>query len=354
MFSRQLCYLAVMVLALTQQSIAQTYTITDLGPGEATGINNLGQVVGNDETVGARAYLWDARKGHTYLGTLGGRSVASAINDRGQVVGHSFVTGGFDPIISAFIWDASQGMRDLGALPGHRVSKAHSINKLGFVVGESARALLNDPQAVVWDFSGQVLPLGSMSGRTNIAFAVNDAFQVVGRDGPLSIGGNAAFIWKDGEFRDLGALEEEGSVAFAINNRGEVGGISYVAIDQGGGTFVLSRPILYAEQTGMRELAWEAPPGFDFWYGRVTSLSNRGQAAGSLGALVQEGFGYRFIDFAAVWDPVQGWRNLNDHVLEGSGWDLRIARDINDAGQIVGSGLLNGRRHAFLLTPNNS
>lgn len=354
MFLRQLFYLAmVTVLVFAQQSIAQTYTITDLGPGEATGINNLGQVVGTEATSGTlRAYIWTAKKGHIYLGTLGEGSVASAINDRSQVVGHSYVVGGVDPIIHAFIWDASQGMRDLGALQGHRISMARSINNWGLVVGESARARFNNPQAVVWDMAGQVLPLGSMSGRTNTAFAVNDDFQIVGRDGPLGLGGTAAYVWEEGRFRDLGGLEETGSVAYAINNRGIVGGSSYVAIDQGSGTFVLSRPVLYTDQTGMRELTWEAPPGFDFWYGHVASLSNRAQATGTLGALVQEGFGYRYIDFAAVWNPNQGWRNLNDTIPEDSGWDLQAPRGINDAGQIVGSGLLNGRRHAFLLTPD--
>jgi probable HAF family extracellular repeat protein len=36
----------------------------------------------------------------------------------------------------------------------------------------------------------------------------------------------------------------------------------------------------------------------------------------------------------------------------GSGWDsLDMAHDINDAGQIVGSGKKGGKERAFLMTP---
>ena len=35
----------------------------------------------------------------------------------------------------------------------------------------------------------------------------------------------------------------------------------------------------------------------------------------------------------------------------GPGWELDSANAINDAGQIVGEGLVNGQDHAFLLTP---
>ena len=34
-----------------------------------------------------------------------------------------------------------------------------------------------------------------------------------------------------------------------------------------------------------------------------------------------------------------------------SGWQLQEATDINDAGQIVGHGLIDGETHGFVLTP---
>jgi probable HAF family extracellular repeat protein len=44
--------------------------------------------------------------------------------------------------------------------------------------------------------------------------------------------------------------------------------------------------------------------------------------------------------------------DLNHLIDPSMGWQLMDAFDINDAGQIVGAGQINGETHAFLLTPN--
>ncbi|HEY3701676.1 MAG TPA: hypothetical protein VGL32_05420, partial [Acidimicrobiales bacterium] len=46
--------------------------------------------------------------------------------------------------------------------------------------------------------------------------------------------------------------------------------------------------------------------------------------------------------------------DLNSLIPAGSGWVLDQARAINDAGQIVGWGTINGHEHAFLLTPTTT
>jgi hypothetical protein len=43
--------------------------------------------------------------------------------------------------------------------------------------------------------------------------------------------------------------------------------------------------------------------------------------------------------------------DLNSLIPSGSSWDLLEAYGINNAGQIVGEGLLNGQSHAFVLDP---
>jgi len=46
-----------------------------------------------------------------------------------------------------------------------------------------------------------------------------------------------------------------------------------------------------------------------------------------------------------------GWQDLNTLIDPAEGWGLLGASDINDHGQIVGSGYHNGVYRAFRMTP---
>jgi hypothetical protein len=55
---------------------------------------------------------------------------------------------------------------------------------------------------------------------------------------------------------------------------------------------------------------------------------------------------------AFVWDKVNGMRNLNDLADLPPGWTLKVARGVNDWGQIVAQGTrADGTPVAVLLTP---
>jgi len=56
---------------------------------------------------------------------------------------------------------------------------------------------------------------------------------------------------------------------------------------------------------------------------------------------------------AFLWDTTNSMQDLNNLLPASSGWILGVAYDINDAGQIVGVGTINGQGHAFLLTPTH-
>ena len=56
-------------------------------------------------------------------------------------------------------------------------------------------------------------------------------------------------------------------------------------------------------------------------------------------------------EHAFLWTPHIGMQDLNNLIHQNSGWDLRGANSISNNGQIVGSGLHNGKLHAFLLIP---
>jgi len=44
-------------------------------------------------------------------------------------------------------------------------------------------------------------------------------------------------------------------------------------------------------------------------------------------------------------------KDLNQAIAQGLGWKLKNATNINNQGQIVGFGIINGQSHAFLLSP---
>jgi probable HAF family extracellular repeat protein len=92
-------------------------TVTNIG-GQASGINESGQVVGNAATTAGAQHAFITGPngmGMRDLGTLGGTySYAYGINDAGQVVGGSTTLGG---AYHAFITGPDgMGMRDLGTL----------------------------------------------------------------------------------------------------------------------------------------------------------------------------------------------------------------------------------------------
>jgi probable HAF family extracellular repeat protein len=139
---------------------------------------------------------------------------------------------------------------------------------------------------------GVMTDLDTRSYAFSIAWAINDAGQVVG-DSDSSDGNLHAFLYSNGTMTDLGTLRSfSESGAFAINDTGQIIGYSR-HYNSGGG--VTDRPFLYSN-------------------GVMT--------------------------------------DLNDLLPPGSGWTLNHVLDINDLGQIVGDGLNpSGQTPAFLMTP---
>ncbi len=324
--------LATFCLPLAAAAQVPTYTVIDLGllPGaesaQARGVNDSGQVVGETRPPNdgpPRAFIYS--DGRLYdLGD--GR--ATGINGAGQVAGYALNASGQT---HAFRYSDGQ-MHDLGALPSTGIagySTAHAINNSGQVAGCSAVAQYAVDFTLFHVFlygDGQMHDLGTPPGnRTGCAYGLNNSGQVVGQ------GDAYAFLYSDGVMRELGALGGGGSLAADINDHGQVVGYAENASRD-------RHAFLYSEGA-MTDLG-----ALDGRWSEATAINNSGQVVGTVLRPNRRYF-HAFVYSEGV------MRDLNDLIPADSGWDLAVASDINNVGQIVGSGILNGRVRAFLLTP---
>jgi len=148
--------------------------------------------------------------------------------------------------------------------------------------------------------------------------AINAYGQVVGWSGwPVEEGQSArhAFLWTRGSMLDLGTLGGPNSEAFGINSTGHVGhivGAADVAAADGSYRWV---------RVPQRDV--------DEWFDDDMPFSAR---------------------HAFLWADGLMF-DLNQFIAADAGWVLARAQAIDDAGHIVGYGLVNGCQRAFLLSP---
>jgi probable HAF family extracellular repeat protein len=314
------------VLSLATLATAQTYTVTDLGPGYSLAINNLGDVVVQPYPSG-NPFVWAPDGSILTLLPLAGDSsaIAFGINSQGLVVGSSES----QTSSSAVLWTNGVPL-DLGT-PGTS-SDATGINASGEVVG--VKVTHSRGEAFLWTEATGMQGLGFLRGRRNgsSAQAINRFGQVVGSSDDY------AFIWsKTTGMKSLGKLPGyDGSAASAINDLGQVAGQSACL-----NCSLETHATLWSKAKGsMLDLG--VLPGASSSV--AAGINNLGQVVGEVA--------YSLTDYRAfVWSPSTGMLDLNTLIPANSGWFLEFGLAINDKGQIVGYGLLNGQPEAFVLTP---
>jgi probable HAF family extracellular repeat protein len=315
----------LVVLSFAAFAAAQSYTVTDLGPGQAFAINGLGDVVVQPYPSG-NSFVWAPGGKQLSLTplTAGYPTTPYGINNQGLVVGLSSNGQGF----AAALWTNGVPL-DLGNL-GVTGCAGTGINASAEVAGYCF-LLTGRTEAFLWSKATGMQGLGSLQGGGSIAQAINRFGQVVGYSPTSANTTPYAFIWsKTTGMKNLGTLPRGGvSYAFAINDLGQVAGGS----DCGTGCH---HAALWSKTKGsMLDLGvLPGAKGSDAF-----GINNVGQVVGNS-------------DGTFVWSPSTGMLDLNSLIPANSGWVLQSANAINDKGQIVGYGTLNGQSpEAFLLTP---
>jgi probable HAF family extracellular repeat protein len=247
-------------------------------------------------------------------------AVAHGINNSSNIVGQQWNT----PITDAFL-DNNGSVQNLG----DNATTAWGINDNGVVVGYLTFPYQIHGNQDAFIYTGGAIqdlhPQSEYPGANSQATAINDKGQAVGFIDPL---GNANFeaVLFGSPVTYLGNLGGNYSIAYAINNSGQIVGVS--ATTNGGNDV-----FLYAGGSML-----DIGPGYEYGtYG----INNSGFVVG------QDGNNHAFV-------YANGTRaDLNTLLFNtNSGWTLQDASAINDVGQIAGYGINpQGQTHAFLLNP---
>jgi probable HAF family extracellular repeat protein len=270
-----------------------------------------------------------------------------------------------------FLWQ-NGAMTDLGLPQGFDSCVPSSINNLGQIVGTAE--VENGPSAAfVWSsqFGIQLLPT-TFSG-----IGINDAGEIVTAD-ESGIGGSQLFQFTNGSanlqhsfngtaaginnhgdvaltmggptdyeaalydpstssYTRLGFTSTQLSFAAGINDNSEV--LANTISGQSSGGSPISHPYLWDPASGLHDLGIANGSGYAY------SINSLGDAVGTFDNYSNSYWSFLYthgvlIDLNSSLDPVTGL-----------GWNTLVAMQINDHGQIVGSGIHNGVPRAFLLTP---
>jgi probable HAF family extracellular repeat protein len=324
--------------------VVPSFRFTDLGVlggGESSGtaINRSGSVVGTS-TLEANsgeqsAFVWQAGLLRS-LPYAEGLTYGLGLNDLGQVSGSLAQDG---RLAGAFVWTPAAGLTVLPRVGS--MAEAYALNSEGLAVGWSAvQQWVRSP--VVWSFdpvSNRPPEITVLSpGTFGEARAVNAAGQIAGfvSKSELGFGPYRAVLWDRGQERDLGvaaALGGEQSWALGLNALGSVVGQVSLAAPVVRG-FLWDRGVVHELMPLVGSSGWPS------------AINDRGWSVG-FSKPDRQAF---LPEHAMLWLGRVPF-DLNTLVTNLNGAILLGANAINESGQIAGTALVNGQRHACLLTP---
>lgn len=316
---------------------AAGYTVRDLGPGTALDINNSGQVLGN-------GVLWDSN-GLAF--PLTGLSTGVKLNDQGTVLG-IVSTPTSDPRypskqIAVRKADGTVTTLDSFSPIADEYKDLIGINQFDSVLVKGTSGLaygypdnqtlvpvqtvgsINNFEATGWGPSGAII--GSATQPTDAApgYKVVHVVATATASIPAYLTPSTFLNFKP----------------TAINIANQVVGKKDTLNSKQALTG--TKAYLWSRNTGEKAL----PSLFLYAVTEPADINAKGQVVGTAKLLASSTTGVAFI-----WSQGSGTVNLNSQIgLAALSTKLLSARGINDAGQIIAQGLVNGQPRALLLTP---
>ncbi len=329
-------------LLVVANSPVLAYELIDLGSNvEPKAINNTGMVVGSSNTdqYPTTAFQWTSDNGFELIDGIS----ANAVNDNGKVAGNT-VTG-------AFVLDANNyrdwsdygafGINQWGAVAGYKEgSNPYQPRSLPY-----NPAILNGNKWTVFEIAG-IYPRGTREGVYADRFILNsinaEGFSV-GYKYRYGLSASAAILIEpNAVINDLSEVTylsiPAGGRATAINNTNMVVGTT--------GSSSATTPVTYS-QAYMLDYNMDSLTMLPTLQGGLRSaayaINDYNQVVGSSETLLGSTTNHAFL-----WNKTDGV-TIDLNAWAADGWVLSSATAINDNGDIVGNGFLNGVAHGFLL-----
>jgi probable HAF family extracellular repeat protein len=360
MFARLSAGLALIVLTVASARADSIYTLTDLGPNaHSLHLNDSGVVAGlrgelnqygGGETGPQTGFVY--QNGQSQNLAPGVRPVH--VTPAGDVLdGTKPFSFYYNGILSRNVYSPGWAVagNDQGQMVGtasgtpYRNLNDYSVSKVGYVYGPVPPGGSPNYDSVTGRARNDYTAARNDVGRETYLNAINNAGTVAGGllkgPGDRLPDGSLAKEWMTSALRgttNLGNLPGDNwTVVYAINNKGEIAGISR-GQPNGQRAFVGG--------ADGKLLPIEVPKQL-YAALSVGAINERGQVVGSAGYPT-----WAPSEHAFLYDPAkQAAEDLNN-LIPNTGWVLNAATDINESGQIVGTMTgQDGTSHGFLLTP---
>ena len=326
------------LLGVMANSPALAYELIDLGANvEPRAINNMGVVVGSSNTdqYPATAFGWSSGSG---IELIKGGTSANAVNDAGLVAG-STIDGAF---IGARQWSdhGAFGINQAGEVAGYEVG----INRLQPRSLPYNPAIFNGNKWDVYDIA-QLYPRGTREDVYADRFilnGINTGGYTVGYKYRYGLAGSAAILIDPNvtvnDLADVVYLPTYGGRAVDINDNNMIAGTT--ANNTRVTPVIYSRAFVYDYSAPTDNLT-VLPVLEGGLHSHASDINEHNEVVGYSESAAG--------NHAVIWDGAGAITDLHETML-AEGWVLTSATAINDYGDIVGTGTLNGASHGFVLS----